>query len=172
MLQRRIGELLHGEPWPVLSLPKLLVQAGAWVQDEVLAHDPFVRPWMVEIADDHYEVDTGRARTPGLDAASPLLATLPALIEALKADPTDWYQDNKLNPALVAAAEPELQEVVERQPSLGDPSVRAAVDTLEREHEATLWAHLVNIALGLWLIASPFAYGLFDPWVRCRHRQL
>jgi nucleoside-diphosphate-sugar epimerase len=52
-LQKRIGELLHGEPWPVLSLPKPLVQAGAWVQDEVLAHDPFIRPWMVEIADDH-----------------------------------------------------------------------------------------------------------------------
>ena len=44
------------------EVPKPLVQAGAWVQDEVLAHDPFVRPWMVEIADDHYELDTSRAR--------------------------------------------------------------------------------------------------------------
>ncbi len=163
-LQKRIGELVHGEPWPVLSLPKPLVQAGAWVQDEVLAHDPFVRPWMVEIADDHYELDTSRART--LVEWGPrrsLLATLPAMIEALKDDPTDWYEDNKLNPALVAAADTELQEVVERLPSPNDPSLRALEGVLEREHSATLWAHLVNIALGLWLIASPLAYGLFDP---------
>jgi nucleoside-diphosphate-sugar epimerase len=63
ILQRRIGELVHGEPWPVVALPKPLVEAGAWVQEEVLSHDPFIRPWMVEIADDHYELDTSRART-------------------------------------------------------------------------------------------------------------
>ncbi|MBM1172241.1 NAD-dependent epimerase/dehydratase family protein [Microvirga arabica] len=42
-LQRRIGELVHGEPWPVVALPKPLVEAGAWMQEEVLAHDPFSR---------------------------------------------------------------------------------------------------------------------------------
>jgi len=157
-LQKRIGELVHGEPWPVVPLPKPLVQAGAWVQDEVLAHDPFIRPWMVEISDDHYELDTSRARH--LLEWSPrhsLRATLPAMIEALKADPPSWYQDNKLNPAVVAAADTELQEVVERQPSRDDPSVRADDSILDREHGATLWAHLVNIALGLWLLVSPFA---------------
>jgi nucleoside-diphosphate-sugar epimerase/uncharacterized membrane protein len=163
-LQRRIGELVHGEPWPVLALPKPLVEAGAWVQDEVLAHDPFIRPWMVEIADDHYELDISRARILlGWSPRHSLLATLPAMIEALKADPTDWYEDNKLNPAPVAGAEPELREMIERQPPPDHPSVQAVDTVLAHEHGATLWAHLANIALGLWLLASPFAYGLFDP---------
>jgi nucleoside-diphosphate-sugar epimerase/uncharacterized membrane protein len=163
-LQKRIGELVHGEPWPVVALPKPLVEAGAWVQEEVLAHDPFIRPWMVEIADDHYELDIGRARTLlGWSPRHSLLGTLPAMIGALKADPTDWYADNKLNPAVVAGAEEELQEVVERQPSADHPAVRAVDTALAQEHGATLWAHLANIALGLWLLASPFAYGLFDP---------
>ena len=33
---------------------------------------------------------------------------------------------------------------------------------LHREHAETLWAPLTNIALGLWLAASPIAFGLFD----------
>jgi nucleoside-diphosphate-sugar epimerase/uncharacterized membrane protein len=164
VLQRRIGELIHGEPWPVVALPKPLVEAGAWVQDEVLAHDPFIRPWMVEIADDHYELDISRARTLlGWSPRHSLLATLPAMITTLKADPTDWYEDNKLNPAVVAGAEEELREVVERQPPPDHPAVQAVDTALAREHGATLWAHLANIALGLWLLVSPFAYGLFDP---------
>jgi nucleoside-diphosphate-sugar epimerase len=163
-LQKRIGELVHGEPWPVMALPKPLVEAGAWVQEEVLAHDPFIRPWMVENADDHYELDISRARTLlGWSPRHSLLATLPAMIETLKADPTDWYTDNKLNPAVVAGAEEELREVVERQPSANHPAVRAVDTALAQEHAATLWAHLANIALGLWLLAGPFAYGLFDP---------
>src|SRR5215217_239923 len=163
-LQKRIGELLHGEPWPVLSLPKPLVQAGAWVQDEVLAHDPFIRPWMVEIADDHYELDVSRARNfLEWSPRHSLLATLPIMIEGLKADPPGWYKDNKLNPAVVAAADTELQEAVERQPDSDHPAVQAADAEVEREHRRMLWAHLANVALGLWLVVSPFAYGLFDP---------
>jgi nucleoside-diphosphate-sugar epimerase/uncharacterized membrane protein len=163
-LQRRIGELVHGEPWPVVTLPKPLVEAGAWVQEEVLAHDPFIRPWMIEIADDHYELDISRARTLlGWSPRHSLLGTLPAMIAALKADPTDWYANNKLNPAVVAGAEPELREVIKRQPSADHPAVQAVGTALAQEHGATLWAHLANIALGLWLLVSPFAYGLFDP---------
>jgi nucleoside-diphosphate-sugar epimerase/uncharacterized membrane protein len=164
ILQWRIGELVHGEPWPVVALPKPLVEAGAWVQEEVLAHDPFIRPWMVEIADDHYELDISRARTLlGWSPRHSLLATLPTMIAALKADPTDWYQANKLNPAVVAGAEEELRDVVERQPPADHPAVQAVDTELAQEHGSALWAHVANIALGSWLLASPFAYGLFDP---------
>ena len=61
-LQRLIGELIHGEPWPVYSVPKPIAQAGAWVQEDVLDEDAFVKPWMIDLADDHYELDIGRAR--------------------------------------------------------------------------------------------------------------
>ena len=157
-LQRRIGELIHGEPWPVYSVPKPIAQ-GAWVQEDVLDEDSFVKPWMVAIADDHYELDIGRARE--LLDWSPqrsLTATLPIMIEALKSDPAGWYKDNKLNPALVAAVDAELREA----PLPSGPAIGAAQETLEAEHGRALWAHLVNLALGAWLVASPFAYGLFE----------
>lgn len=32
---------------------------------------------------------------------------------------------------------------------------------MRQMHEATLWVHMVNVALGLWLITSPFAFGYF-----------
>ena len=53
--QDQVGRLIHGRPWPTFSLPKPLAQAGAWVQDEVLDQDPFIKPWMMKIAEDHYE---------------------------------------------------------------------------------------------------------------------
>ena len=30
------------------------------------------------------------------------------------------------------------------------------------DHQRTLWAHFASIALGAWLVTSPFAFGLFD----------
>jgi hypothetical protein len=73
------------------------------VQEDVLNEDAFVKPRMIDLADDDYELDIGRARA--LLDWSPrrsLSATLPAMIEALKADPAGWYKANKLNPAVVA----------------------------------------------------------------------
>jgi uncharacterized membrane protein len=34
---------------------------------------------------------------------------------------------------------------------------------VERHRAFTLWSPVINAALGVWLIVSPFAYGLFDP---------
>ena len=162
-LQRRLGRLLHGEAWPTRALPKPLVQAGAWLQDDVLGEDPFVRPWMVEIADDHYALDTSRARELlGWRPRCSLLETLPRMIAALKDDPPGWYARNKLNPAQVAAADEVIEEAAERLAEEG-PGPRDVEAELRERHRQTLWAHLANVALGAWLVLSPFAYGLFDP---------
>lgn len=163
-MQREIGKLVHGEDWRTLSLPKALTEAGAWTQEEVLGEDTYIRAWMVENADDHYELDISRART--LLDWSPrhrLLDTLPEMIRRLKADPAAWYAANGLDPSVVAGADGELAAAEAR---LGEPLERSEdeVEAAIRDHRRfTLWAPLVNAALGLWLIASPFAYGLFDP---------
>ena len=31
------------------------------MQEDVLDQDAFVKPWMIDLADDHYELDIGRA---------------------------------------------------------------------------------------------------------------
>ena len=37
-----------------------------------------------------------------------------------------------------------------------------------QEHKQTLWCHFANVGLGLWLISSPFAFGLDDNWMEAR----
>lgn len=162
-LQARLGLLIHGVEWTTLALPKTIAAAGAWVQDEVLREDMFIKPWMIEIADDHYELDIDRARRLlGWTPRYKLLDTLPAMITLLKADPTDWYAINKLEPATVAASEPELLQAKQRLAQRPAEAVRKAEEKIVVATKRTLWAPLTNIALGAWLIASPFAYGLFD----------
>ncbi len=71
-LQDEIGYLIHGsEDWPTLRVPKPAAAAGAWVQEKLepvvpdaldQGEEPFVKPFMVRMADDHYELDISRAR--------------------------------------------------------------------------------------------------------------
>ncbi|MCA1403295.1 NAD-dependent epimerase/dehydratase family protein [Ensifer sp. IC3342] len=163
-LQKRFGELIHGEHWRTLVLPKGLAKTGACVQTEVLDQETDIKPWMIENSDDHYEIDISRARSL-LDwkPKHSLADTLPEMIARLKEDPTDWYAKNKLEPSAVAASEPEIEQAEKRleQPlERSDEEVEAAV---EQHRLRTLWAPLSNVALGLWLVASAMTLGLFDP---------
>lgn len=95
-LQERIGVLVHGKEWETFEIPKPLAKVGAWAQD--LISDPFIKPWMIDRADDHYELDISRAkRLLGWEPQHNLMDTLPAMIENLKADPVAWYRRNKLD---------------------------------------------------------------------------
>jgi UDP-glucose 4-epimerase len=95
-LQNIIGELIHGKEWKTFEIPKPLAKAGAWAQD--LVGDPFIKPWMIDLADDHYEMDISRAQKylnwqPKFD----LKETLPEIIEKLQKNPNEWYAENKLD---------------------------------------------------------------------------
>ena len=97
-LQHSLGRLIHGEHWETLALPKSVAKAGAWVEDQIPGKDPFIKPWMIERADDHYELDISRARTVlGWQPQHSLRNTLPQMVEILKADPVRWYRENKLD---------------------------------------------------------------------------
>ena len=94
-IQETVGQLLYGHDWTTIELPKLLAKAGAAVQD--LVGDPFIKPWMIDRADDHYELNIDRARQQlGWQPRHTLLATLPIIIENLKKDPAAWYKANDL----------------------------------------------------------------------------
>jgi len=58
-LQDKIGLLIHGEEWKTYEVPAPVAKAGAWAMD--LFGDPFIKPWMIDRADDHYELDISRA---------------------------------------------------------------------------------------------------------------
>jgi nucleoside-diphosphate-sugar epimerase/uncharacterized membrane protein len=163
-LQKTLGRLIHDEDWETQSIPKPLALAGAWIEDEVLGENAFIRPWMVEASDEHYELDIGRAKELlGWAPARALADTLPKIVAALEADPVGWYKANKLDAARVAEKAIGEHEHAEAQhdPHEHEEMLRAHVAEMRRMHFGILWVHYLNIALGLWLATAPFVFGLF-----------
>ena len=65
-LQDELGELIHGKEWPTIRIPKVVAKAGAWVQEKLAPdeeHKPFIKPWMIDLADDHYAAMIIHAQT-------------------------------------------------------------------------------------------------------------
>ncbi len=168
-LQDEIGYLIHGaEDWPTVRLPKPLAAAGALAQAalEPVVPDaidqgqaPFVKPFMVAMADDHYELDIARARNLlGWEPRHRLKDELPAMIRTLKRDPAAWYEANAIPlPSALAEAKDagHHPEQMRREHEV----------KLRREHWAYRWVHFVNIALGLWLVGQPPLIGVAEPWL-------
>jgi nucleoside-diphosphate-sugar epimerase len=77
-----------------------MAKIGAWLQDTIPGQDPFVKPWMIDRANDHYAIDISRARKLlGWQPKRSLRETLPKMVEALKANPAQWFEDNELTPS-------------------------------------------------------------------------
>ena len=57
-----------------IAFPRPLAKFGAWLQNLLPGADPFIKPWMIDIADDHYALDISRARDASRLGASPFPA--------------------------------------------------------------------------------------------------
>lgn len=96
-LQRTISRQLYGQEWNTYQIPKTLAKLGCWLQNLLPGADPFLKPWMIDLTDDHYAFDTSRARTLlGWEPRHSLRTSLPNIIKELKLDPVGWYEDNHL----------------------------------------------------------------------------
>lgn len=97
-LQHTFARLIHGEEWETVQIPKALAKTGAWLEDHApFMEDPFIKPWMIDIADDHYALDISRAkRLLDWEPRHNLRETLPRMVDFLKADPKSFYRENKL----------------------------------------------------------------------------
>ncbi|HLF97083.1 MAG TPA: NAD-dependent epimerase/dehydratase family protein [Methylococcaceae bacterium] len=164
-LQNEIGFLIHGETWETEILPKLLAKTGAELQNrmEILVPDaidkgekPFIKPFMVDLADDHYEIDISRARKLlDWEPKHSLRDVLPRIVKDLKADPISWYKRNKLTP-------PEWVETLAAQTEAPDRLLEAYDLAMRDERQRNLWAHFLNMAMGTWLMTSPAILGYRD----------
>ncbi len=98
-LQRRISRLLFGREIRTFQVPKRIAKIGAWLQCLFSwKRKPFIRPWMIDLADDHYEMNISKAKKfLGWVPKHSLENTLPIMIEALKKDPQRWYKANQLD---------------------------------------------------------------------------
>ena len=168
-LQDALGRLIHGEEeWETLNLPAPIAKAGAAVEtasEPVIpdAYDegekPFIRPFMMDMAADHYALDISRARELlGWEPKNRIADGLAALVEALKRDPLGWYRKNRITPpAWLRAAGDRVDDA---------EALRLEHETAcRREHRSSLWAHWANAALGVWLVCSPPLLGYDDPWM-------
>jgi nucleoside-diphosphate-sugar epimerase len=109
-LQHTFARLIYGEEWETLEVPDALsplAKAGAWVMEKLPGADPFIKPWMIERANDHYALDITRARTLlGWNPKRSLRQTIPVMIAALKSDPVRFYEENDIElPAKLKDAE-------------------------------------------------------------------
>ena len=169
-LQDEIGYLIHGiEDWPTLRVPKPVAAVGVWAQDKLEpvvpdaideGEKPFIKPFMIRLADDHYALDIGRAeKLLGWRPHHRLKDELPKMIAALKRDPLAWYKRNGLRPphdlAEAAALGKHPEEVR-----------RASDERYRREHSETRWAHFVNPMLGTWVLTQPPLNGVVEPLLR------
>ncbi|MCC9642011.1 NAD(P)-dependent oxidoreductase [Rhodopirellula sp. JC740] len=96
-LQQLIGSQIHGDAWPTIRIPKRLAKVGAAATDMVQGGSAFIKPFMVDMADDHYALDISRAQsllewTPRHHLADEV-ATMTGLI---KSDPQTFYRKNGL----------------------------------------------------------------------------
>ncbi len=96
-LQQQISQLLFDKEWKTYKIPKFVAKFGAWVQR--IFGDSFIKPWMVDLTDDHMELDISRAKKLlDWEPQHRLRTTLPKIIDNLKSDPKKWYKENDLKP--------------------------------------------------------------------------
>ena len=97
-MQREISKLLFNKEIETYSVPKPIAKVGSWLQcHNPLQKKPFIRPWMIDLADDHYELNIDRARKLlGWNPKHSIQKTLPIMISALLKDPIKWYKGNQL----------------------------------------------------------------------------
>ncbi len=97
-LQRNISLLLHGKEIKTFSIPKPLAKIGAWVENSIpFSANTFIQPWMIDLADDHFDLDISKAKKYlKWEPKRSLQKTLPIMINDLKSDPIAWYRKNGL----------------------------------------------------------------------------
>ncbi len=107
-LQDLIGQELHGREWPTIRIPAGIAKAGAWFKQQMASspeEEPFIKPWMVDLADQNYPIDPTEAKQClGWKPTHTLRGTLPTMLANLKENPSAFYKMNKLGPLEMSEA--------------------------------------------------------------------
>lgn len=98
-LQDQIGNLIYHQDWTTIRIPKVVAKAGARVMSKFAddERDVLIKPWMVDLADDHYEAEISKAQQKlGWSPIHRLRDVLPFMIDHLRKSPQRFYEDNHL----------------------------------------------------------------------------
>ena len=98
-LQDAIGEALFEKEWTTIRIPAPVAKVGAWIKEKLPGEDPFIKPWMIDLADAHLPISIERAeRRLGWSPRHRLLDTIPEMVRRLLLDPVAWYRTNHMEP--------------------------------------------------------------------------
>jgi nucleoside-diphosphate-sugar epimerase len=99
-LQETIGQCLWSRDWPTIRIPKVAAKVGACAKDKLAdeEHPDFIKPWMIDLADQHMPIDLTEAKRVlgGWTPQRSLRRTLPEMVNRLTSDPRKWYAENGL----------------------------------------------------------------------------
>jgi nucleoside-diphosphate-sugar epimerase len=156
-LQNQMGMLIHGEPWDTDTLPKPLAKLGARLRQKMepvvpdaidFGETPFVKPFMVELAADHYELDISRARQLlGWEPRHALRDMLPNIVERLRGGAAGLVSRQQDHPAGMAGNPG-------RTPHPPTACWKTTTRELRQQHRDSLWAHFLNMGVGAWLLPA------------------
>ncbi|HXH74246.1 MAG TPA: NAD-dependent epimerase/dehydratase family protein [Bacteriovoracaceae bacterium] len=138
-IQQECGMLLHKRPWPVIRIPRFVATYGSKMMEKMpYIRTPFIRPWMIPHADEHFDVDLSKSRSVlAWQPEHDLRNKLPVIVSNLKTNPSKWYAINKIE----------------------KPFYRP-LEWIGSDAERNLWlAAIGNIFLGIWSMANPFGFG-------------
>ena len=175
-LQRAISHGLHGKEWKTYRIPKALAKVGSWLQNLLPGADSFIKPWMIDISDDHYALDISRARTLlGWEPRHSLRTSLPKIVNKLKFDPAGWYRENDLEATSIPDVPPWPHVanmllglwLIGTAPALGmtvpallwsDLASGAAVILFSALAMRHAWAAWAVCGVGLWVMSAPLLF--------------
>jgi len=161
-MQDRLGRLLHGREWPTIRIPKIAAKAGAWVKEKMAGEGEktFIKPWMVDLADDHYPVVIDRARERlEWRPTHRLRETLKEMVERLRSDPRKWYATNNLEPPSEEKSEGK-EENTGRAPGQWDLDVAAP----PWKYNPSSWRHRIPICILAGVAFAIAAYMALYQW--------
>lgn len=159
-LQEMITELLHDEKMELFNIPRPVAKVASWMEEKsepIIPDDfdqgekPFIRPFMIDLGSDHYELDITKAREKlHWRPSHHIEKTVPKIINELKKDPKNWYKNNGITlPDWMQALEEKNPEIIRERYEF----------EFRKAHQQNLWGHFLNLALAFWLITAPFILG-------------
>lgn len=97
-MQNLIAQNLWVKDWKTYRIPKWVAIIGSWLKVHLpFVKEPFIKPWMIPFADDHYDLDISKAKKIlGWEPKHSLEEMLPEMIKELQENPEKWYKYNKL----------------------------------------------------------------------------
>ncbi len=113
-LQKEISTALFGKKIWMMRVPKSFAWLGAWFLCHIpFKKKPFIRPWMISLADEHYDLNISKAKKIfNWEPKNKLEDCLKSMCKDLQKNPINWYGKNnlKMPKSLKKIAKSQLRE--------------------------------------------------------------